>query len=187
MRWTHQVPRDVLSASTRNTLGAIQTLFKLGSDVAHELNHFKVAIGVEAPYAPSAPQPSADEVEEAAQVRAENIERADEFIEDAIGLLGPYEVQDLVAGILRAMGYRTVVSTPGPDRGVDIFASPDGLGLLEPRIFVEVKHHKRPIGAKESARSSAAANKETNACSSALVAFRKMRITRPTARRCRSL
>ena len=38
------------------------------------------------------------------------------------------------------MGYRTKVSGPGPDRGVDIFASPDGLGLAEPRIFVEVKH-----------------------------------------------
>lgn len=38
------------------------------------------------------------------------------------------------------MGYRARVSPKGADRGVDIFASPDGLGLQEPRIFVEVKH-----------------------------------------------
>jgi restriction system protein len=59
-------------------------------------------------------------------------------------------MQDLFAGILRAMGYRTTVSPPGADRGVDIIASPDGLMLQEPRIFVEVKH--RPgtaMGSKE--------------------------------------
>ena len=34
------------------------------------------------------------------------------------------------------------MSTKGADRGVDIFASPDCLGLEEPRIFVEVKHRR---------------------------------------------
>ena len=59
-------------------------------------------------------------------------------------------MQQLVAGILRAMGYRTQVSLPGSDRGTDIFASPDGLGLQEPRIFVEVKHRKgSKMGAEE--------------------------------------
>ena len=38
------------------------------------------------------------------------------------------------------MGYRTHVTPPGADRGTDITASPDGLGLEEPRIFVQVKH-----------------------------------------------
>ena len=47
------------------------------------------------------------------------------------------------------MGYRTRVSKPGPDRGVDIFASPDGLGLVEPRIFVEVKHRGGRVGSPE--------------------------------------
>nr|WP_242588359.1 restriction endonuclease [Corallococcus macrosporus] len=37
------------------------------------------------------------------------------------------------------MGYRTRVSEPGPDRGVDTFVSPDGLGLQKPHIFCEVK------------------------------------------------
>ena len=52
------------------------------------------------------------------------------------------QVQELcAAAFVRAMGYRTTVSPRGADRGVDVFASPDGLGLEEPRIFVEVKHH----------------------------------------------
>lgn len=58
-------------------------------------------------------------------------------------------MQDLVAGILRAMGYHTAVSEAGPDRGFEIFASPDGLGLQEPRIFVEVKHRAASKGAPE--------------------------------------
>jgi restriction system protein len=34
-------------------------------------------------------------------------------------------------------------------RDVDIFASPDGLGLQEPRIFVEVKHRSGSMSADE--------------------------------------
>jgi restriction system protein len=47
------------------------------------------------------------------------------------------------------MGYKTKVSAAGPDRGKDIIASPDGLGLEHPRIFVEVKHRKGQMGAPE--------------------------------------
>ena len=77
----------------------------------------------------------------------EYIDQSGQLVEDQIAKLGPYQLQDLVAGILRAMGYRTTVSGRGSDRGVDVFASPDGLGLAEPRIFVEVKHQRAPIGA----------------------------------------
>ena len=51
-------------------------------------------------------------------------------------------MQELVASILRAMGFKARVAPPGPDRGIDVFASPDGLGLQEPRIKAEVKHRK---------------------------------------------
>ena len=57
------------------------------------------------------------------------------------------DFQEIVAAILRAMGYKTRVAGDGPDRGVDIFASPDGLGLQEPRIFVAVKHRNGQMGA----------------------------------------
>src|SRR5690606_21526251 len=57
-------------------------------------------------------------------------------------------MQELVAGILRAMG-KTRVSPAGPDRGKDIVASPDGLGFESPRIVVEVKHRRGAMGAHE--------------------------------------
>lgn len=64
--------------------------------------------------------------------------RAPEFIKDRVSKLDWSEMQELIAGILRAMGYTTRVSRPGPDRGADIVASPDGLGLEMPRIVVEL-------------------------------------------------
>ena len=55
----------------------------------------------------------------------------------------PYEFQDLVAGLLRAMGYHVDwVSPPGADRGMDIVAYNDALGTSHPRIKVQVK--RRP-------------------------------------------
>jgi restriction system protein len=47
------------------------------------------------------------------------------------------------------MGYKTRVASPGPDRGADIVASPDGLGFENPRIVVEVKHRSGAMGSKE--------------------------------------
>jgi restriction system protein len=92
---------------------------------------------------------TADQPEDFASSDAEtNIEsilkdvqsRAKEFIKDKIVDLDWEEMQQLMAGLLRAMGYKTRISPQGSDRGKDIVASPDGLGLEQPRIVVEVKH-----------------------------------------------
>jgi restriction system protein len=53
----------------------------------------------------------------------------------------PYEFQDLVAELLRAMGYFiSEVAQRGPDGGIDIIAFTDPLGTKQPRIIVQVKH-----------------------------------------------
>jgi restriction system protein len=62
-------------------------------------------------------------------------------------------MEHLAAALLRAMGYRTRVTPKGPDRGVDVFASPDGLGFEEPRIKVEVKHRPNTAMGSEDIRS----------------------------------
>ena len=54
---------------------------------------------------------------------------------------GPYEFQELVAALLRAMGYHTPFIAPkGKDGGIDIIAYLDPLGAQTPRIKVQVKH-----------------------------------------------
>ncbi|PBI88433.1 Restriction endonuclease [Flavobacterium sp. ACN2] len=53
----------------------------------------------------------------------------------------PYEFQDLVAGLLKAMGYFiSEIAQRGPDGGIDIIAFTDALGTKQPRIIVQVKH-----------------------------------------------
>ena len=53
----------------------------------------------------------------------------------------PYEFQDMVAALLRAMGYHTPFVAPkGKDGGVDVVAYVDPLGAQTPRIKVQVKH-----------------------------------------------
>jgi restriction system protein len=81
---------------------------------------------------------------------ANALENSKELIKDRLMRLTWSDMQTLVAGILRAMGYKTKISPEGADRGKDIIASPDGLGLEQPRIFVEVKHRKnQQMGAPE--------------------------------------
>jgi len=52
----------------------------------------------------------------------------------------PYDMQDLVAGLLKALGYHIDwVAPPGKDGGIDIIAHTDPLGAQAPRIKVQVK------------------------------------------------
>ncbi len=63
----------------------------------------------------------------------------------------PYEFQDMVAALLRAMGYHTPFIAPkGKDGGIDIIAYVDPLGAQTPRIKVQVKHKpETTIGASD--------------------------------------
>lgn len=62
-------------------------------------------------------------------------------IKDFIRSKNPYEFQDMVAALLRAMDYHTpFVSPKGKDGGLDIIAYNDPLGATTPRLKVQVKH-----------------------------------------------
>lgn len=78
-------------------------------------------------------------------------ERALTGIREYIRKKNPYEFQDLVAALLRAMDYHTPFIAPrGKDGGVDVLAFVDPLGAKTPRIKVQVKHYpENPIGVKE--------------------------------------
>jgi restriction system protein len=136
-----EVDRDNLSIATRNTLGSIMTVFKLPEAAIHEV----LAASLGEPLAPQ-------ERDEAPGVEdpLRNIEAlAFERIKDQVSQLDWDDMQELVAGILRAMNYKTQVSPPGSDLGRDILASPDGFGFEQPRIVVEVKHRKGTMGSQD--------------------------------------
>ena len=134
--WSGQIARESLKQSTRNSLGSISTLFSVRGEAAADVQVNIVGVGSE-PTAPAEPLVDDSDREEL----IENIEsQSHELLEDRIAGLDWEQMQELVAEILEAMGFKADVSPRGSDRGIDIFASPDGMGLNEPRIFVEVKH-----------------------------------------------
>lgn len=143
VKWTSSVPRDELSERTRNTLGAIMTIFLLSPNAEQEI---LAKAGIRG--AQVSAQASQDEIS-LADPFADIEEQALERVKDRILSLGWDELQELVASLLRSLGYRTMVSAAGPDRGRDILASRDGFGFEPPRIVVEVKHRRGAMGAPE--------------------------------------
>jgi restriction system protein len=68
-------------------------------------------------------------------------QKAMEGIQAYVNAKNPYEFQDLVAALLRAMGYYISFNAKrGKDGGIDIIAYSDPLGTQQPRIKVQVKH-----------------------------------------------
>ena len=135
IRWSGRVSRDLLSAEAKNSLGSTLTLFQPGDDVLRQL---EAALNGVSPDEIAA----TDEDDEAAVLKEDQLEKSHEFIKDRILRLSAEDMERLVAALLRAMGYKARVTPAGPDRGRDVIASPDGLGLTTPRIVAEVKHRR---------------------------------------------
>lgn len=138
--WEGRIDRDDLRTASKNTLGSTLTVFEPGLDILKEM----VAVlggheGIEE---------TEEQEEEFEVIRRDVLSRSHEFIKDRILALSPDDMEELVAGLLRAMGYRARVTPKGPDRGRDVIASPDGLGFQQPRVFAEVKHRRDSMGAQ---------------------------------------
>lgn len=147
VQWQGEVARDDLTVASKNSLGAISTLFLLPEEAAADVRRI---LSGEAPAKQLVEMASEAEEDELLQ---DIQSKAVEFIKDKVNRLGWDEMQELVAGLLRAMGYKTRVSPSGPDRGKDIVASPDGFGFESPRIIVEVKHRTNSTMGSQEIRS----------------------------------
>lgn len=143
VRWQGRVDRDALKQSTKNSLGSVLTLFSVSDDVVAEM---RAALSGK----PRKVDTQDEALEESGSfelLKDEVVGKSHELIKDKLASLLPEEMEEMVAAILRAMGYKAKVSPKGPDRGVDVIASPDGLGLTQPRIKAEVKHRDGAMGA----------------------------------------
>jgi len=56
-----------------------------------------------------------------------------------------HDLARLVDAVLKASGYSTIVSPPGPDGGVDIVAGRGPMGFDPPRLCVQVKSSAGPV------------------------------------------
>lgn len=102
---------------------------------------------------PDEPNPEAelqDAIEEKQEAKVGTLEEADELawsgIEEHLLSMPPYDFQEMVAALLRAMGYHVAwIAPPGRDGGIDIIAQQDPLGAKGPRIKVQVKRRKDKV------------------------------------------
>lgn len=147
VQWQGRFPRDILSKSAKSGLGSLLTVFSPREEVSAEIHRIICGgTGAGAPPARPTTAPETAEIDDADDIATGDFEslndHATELIKDRVMSLDDAEMEHLVAGVLRAMGYKTRVSPTGSDRGRDVVASPDGLGFGHPRIVVEVKHRR---------------------------------------------
>ena len=127
----HQDPEQFRRESSRLYN---QWLDKQPKESAETADEFQAEIG------------TTEQAADASSTLEEAEETAWKEIEECIQAINPYDLQKLVAALLRAMGYHIAwISPPGPDKGLDILAHNDPLGTSAPRIKVQVKRRADKI------------------------------------------
>lgn len=144
VRWD-ETPRerDLLSLDSKNTLGSTLTIFEIPCEVWTDLE--KNNAGYLTPEEIEEIEEVEDKAEELelVQLKEDVVSQSLEFIKDILSKLSWQETERLVAGLLKTMGYKIRMTSRGSDLGSDMIASPDQLGLEEPRIKVEVKQRTK--------------------------------------------
>lgn len=142
VKWGKTALRDALSPASKNSLGGIQTIFAVSDEVMSDLE----AAGSK-PACNDSPADADDNATNDEETLAATYDNGIELIKDRVNQLDWEDMERLVAGMLKAMGYCARVMPKGPDGGRDVVASPDALRLESPRIVAEVKHRKGAMGA----------------------------------------
>lgn len=128
VKWLKHLPRTSFSQGALYEIGSAMSYFSV-KNYAYELlaaldKDFKKI-------------PPDIEDESVAATADEIIESTKDFIlKELSRQLKGYDLEEFVADLLRAMGYRTTLSPQGGDSGIDITAYKDE---LPPRILVQVK------------------------------------------------
>lgn len=136
--WTRQFSRDDLPKRILYQLGSLLTVSQPSAQ--EELRAFLSGAPIEEAASDDTVQGgSEDDADGGVELYEELRAQTGELIRARIANLDAYQTQDLVAGILRSMGYFTQVSPEGKDGGVDVVASRDALGVEPPIIKVQVK------------------------------------------------
>lgn len=135
VKWIKQFPRTYFSQGALYEIGSALSFFM----VKNYADEFLGALdkGFKKVNDPE------NEDETVAATAEEIIESTRDFIlKELSRQLKGYDLEEFVADLLRAMGYRTKVSPHGGDRGIDIIAYKDE---LPPRIIVQVKSQDSEI------------------------------------------
>ena len=134
VKWLKHVPRLDFSQGALYEIGSFMTLF-LVKNYTDEFLSILDSRSDRRDYS---------EDDETVEATAESIiENTQDFVlKELSRLFKGYDLEPVVADLLRTMGYRTVISPRGGDRGIDIKAFK---GEFPPRIIVQVKSQDSDI------------------------------------------
>ena len=140
VEWVRELPRTKFSQGALYEIGSAVSLFLIKNYADEYLAAFEG----------KQPVPTVSEDETVAEVAEDIEETTRDFILKRLAQeLKGHPFAQFVGQLLNTMGYRTRVSPPGPDGGVDIIAHKDELGFEPPIIKVQVKSTEGKIGDPE--------------------------------------
>ncbi len=135
--WLKAIPRTDFSQGALYEIGSAMSFFQ----VKTYAEEFRAAVEGKTVPPPVAKDetigPVAEEIEETTR---------DFILKTLAQELKGHPLAEFVAHLLNAMGYRTRVSSEGPDGGIDIIAHKDELGFEPPIIKVQVKSSEDNVG-----------------------------------------
>ena len=130
-KWLKHLPRNIFPQGALYEVGSALTLFTVKNYPEEFLGALDNNISTEHVAA------SEDETDVFPWTMNGIIESTKDFILSELSKnLKGYDLEEFIASLLVAMGYRTIISAHGGDRGIDIVAYKDE---LPPRILVQVK------------------------------------------------
>ena len=140
------VPRASFDKDLLFSFGAIMTICEIKRNDAEKRVRALIRSGFThgaASKSPTIQEPIGAE-EDPASRDMEEMAR-DQIAQRILAKFKGHDMARLVGGILSSQGYRILISPPGPDKGVDILASPEPMGFGHPRICVQVKSTDGPV------------------------------------------
>jgi restriction system protein len=147
VQWIKEIPRSEISQDLLYSLGAFMTVCRIWKNDA-EKRLMALIEGKPQPKSSSTEVQSVEEsVDEGVTVDLESIVR-DQIRATIYSKFKGHGLARLTAAVLAAQGYKTVVSPPGADGGVDVLAGTGPLGFEEPRLVVQVKSEDSPVDVK---------------------------------------
>lgn len=136
VEWLKSVPRTSFSQGALYEMGSALTLFQISSHADEVLAVLE-----------GRPVEPVDEEEEIAGITSDIEDQTRDYVLKLLARkLKGHPFAAFVGHLLEKMGYKTRVSAPGPDRGIDIIAHRDELGFEPPLVKVQVKSSEGSIG-----------------------------------------
>lgn len=142
VKWLKELPRTRFSQGALQEVGSAMSFFQ----IRNYADEFRAALEGKVESQPIV----AARDETVAPIAAEIEQTTRDFVVKELAReLKGHPFAEFVAHLLGAMGYRTRVSPPGPDSGIDIVAHKDELGFEPPIIKAQIKSGEGNVGEPE--------------------------------------